>query len=80
MAVRVINPFSTSAKIMKHEVIGHLEGAEVLTTLTDFEEPKEVIRLYLQESPSKEEAEDPNGSGNGSIPPHLKLLFDKSVR
>lgn len=26
MSVRVLNPFSTSAQIMKHEVIGHLEG------------------------------------------------------
>lgn len=35
LSVRVLNPFSTSAKIMKHEVIGHLEGDKVLTNLTD---------------------------------------------
>lgn len=65
---------------MKHEVIGHLEGSEVLMNLTGFREPKEVARMVRQESTSKEEAEDPDGSGNKSIPPHLKLLFDKSVR
>lgn len=35
LSVRVLNPFSTSAKIMKHEVIEHLEGDTVLTNLTD---------------------------------------------
>lgn len=27
LAVRVLNAFSTSARIIKHEVIGHIEGA-----------------------------------------------------
>lgn len=30
-------------------------------------EPKEVARMARQELPSKEEAEDPDGSGNESI-------------
>lgn len=27
LAVRVLNAFSSSARIIKHEVIGHIEGA-----------------------------------------------------
>lgn len=27
LAVRVLNAFSTSARIIKHKVIGHIEGA-----------------------------------------------------
>lgn len=64
---------------MKQEVIGHLEEAEVLTTLTNPDDSGDIARMARQGTSNKQRSENSHTVDNKPIPPHVQSLYEKSI-